>query len=388
MASIRKNQSGNWEVRIKRKGVPQMSRSFPTKRAADAFAASMEDKIARGKSIASPDSFTVGEALEEYAESIAVEIPPLDENGKPRALNEGEEVEKKVDPRVAAYLNGLLPHFGQFSIGFLRSKHIMTFVKKMRATPKPSPRNAKKRHPLYSGDKPTFYAESTIRKFIYTLKAALDYHARQHSYTYDFHLFSEEKPEAWSNVRKRRLKENEEKCLLEACRYVITRDSSGNEIRRSDRKHGNLYSDLVRLLLETGARYGELLNAEWQEFDIANRTWSIPKEHVKTREPREVPLSKIAVSILERMKDEKASKQRPFEKLPKGKSVFITWKRICKDAQVVDIGFHDFRHEAISRWVIRGGSDMQISKAAGHDISVMQQYVALRAKEMMDFVNA
>ncbi len=371
MATVRKNKSGNWEAQIRRKGIPPVTRTFPSKREADAFAADMEAKIAKGKSIASPDLFSVGEALEEYAAYIA----------KPVVID-GETV-MKLDPRTGAYLNGLLPAFGKFSVGFLRAKHIKKFGDVMSVTPIPRPANAKKAHSLYKGGETRTYAASTIRKFIYTLKSALDFHARTHGYTYDAHLFSEEKPPAWDNVRKRRLEEDEEKRLLEACHYVITRDESGDVTARRERRHGESYANLVRLLLETGARLQEMLLAEWSEFDLASRVWRIPKEHVKTKQGREAPLSKTAISILKEMN----GVGRPFGMLPKGKAVFVSWKRICKDALVDDLGFHDFRHECICRWVLRGGSDLQIAKAAGHDIAVMQRYAALRGRELLSFVD-
>ncbi len=325
MATVRKNKSGNWEAQIRRKGIPPVTRTFPSKREADAFAADMEAKIAKGKSIASPDLFSVGEALEEYAAYIA----------KPVVID-GETV-MKLDPRTGAYLNGLLPAFGKFSVGFLRAKHIKKFADVMSITPIPRPANAKRVHSLYKGGETRTYAASTIRKFIYTLKSALDFHARTHGYTYDAHLFSEEKPPAWDNVRKRRLEEGEEKRILEACRHVITRDEFGNVVARRERRHGGTYANLVQLLLETGARLQEMLLAEWSEFDLASRVWRIPKEHVKTKQGREAPLSKTAISILKEMN----GVGRPFGMLPKGKAVFVSWKRICKDALVDDLGFHD-----------------------------------------------
>ena len=388
---IRKNQSGNFEARFRRKGLPEISKSFNTMKAAKAWLDTMNAKAAAGKSVASPDSFTVGEALEDYARYIAK--PVLGKDGKP-TLDESHEPVMKVDPRKAAYLNGLLPHLGKFSIGFLRAKHIKKFVDLMETTPIPRPRHAKRFHPMYDGDKSKFYAESTIRKFVYALKSALDHHARQHGYTYDPHLFSEDKPPAWDNVRKRRLEDGEQERILDACRNIITRDDCGTVVGKRGRKHGEAYAALVRFLLETGARLQEALLAEWSEFDTNNHVWTIPPEHIKTekrsknKKPREVPLSKIAVSIVVNMRDISVDKEQVFGQLPKGKAVFITWKRICKDAQVKDFGFHDLRHECICRWVLRGGSDLQISKAAGHDISVMQKYAGLRGRELLSFVDA
>ncbi len=45
-------------------------------------------------------------------------------------------------------------------------------------------------------------------------------------------------------------------------------------------------------------RPGELLAAEWKEFDLDQATWRIPGERMKMREAHIVPLSKQAVAIL------------------------------------------------------------------------------------------
>lgn len=385
MATVRKNKSGNWEAMIRRKGIPTVTKTFPTKRQADAFAADMESKIAKGKSIASPNDFTVGEALEEYANYISE--PVLDENGKPMFGEDGKAI-TKIDPRKRSYLNGLLPEFGEFSVGFLTFKRVEKFVVLMRTKPIPRPEKAVKTHPLYNGATEKFYAESTIRKFVYMLKSALDFHARAHNYTYNEHLFSEEKPKGWTNKRKRRVQAGEKESILEACRSIITRDECGTIVKKRDRKHGQTYAALVVFLLETGARLQEALLADWTEFDVENRVWSIPVEHVKTKEDRQVPLSLKALGVLKSMREISGTNEKIFGHLPKGKTIFVTWKRICKDAQIDDLGFHDFRHECICQWVIKGAGDTFISKAAGHDISVMQHYAYLRGKELMLIVDA
>jgi integrase len=48
-------------------------------------------------------------------------------------------------------------------------------------------------------------------------------------------------------------------------------------------------------------RPGELRKAEWNEFDINNKVWSIPAEKMKMRRPHRVPLSKQVMAILEEL---------------------------------------------------------------------------------------
>lgn len=58
----------------------------------------------------------------------------------------------------------------------------------------------------------------------------------------------------------------------------------------------------VRLILFTFVRKSEATEATWDEFDLANNLWVIPKERMKMQKPHFVPLSIQAKNILEVMK--------------------------------------------------------------------------------------
>lgn len=49
-------------------------------------------------------------------------------------------------------------------------------------------------------------------------------------------------------------------------------------------------------------RKGEILSAEWPEFDLVDRLWTIPRKKAKNDEEHIVPLSGMALSILEEVK--------------------------------------------------------------------------------------
>lgn len=63
----------------------------------------------------------------------------------------------------------------------------------------------------------------------------------------------------------------------------------------------------ARLLLEfvilTAARSGEARQSQWSEFDLENRTWTIPSHRMKAGKPHVVPLSDRARKILNRMQE-------------------------------------------------------------------------------------
>jgi integrase len=54
----------------------------------------------------------------------------------------------------------------------------------------------------------------------------------------------------------------------------------------------------LQFLILTAARTGEVLNARWSEFDLANAVWTVPPERMKAHRAHRVPLSKPAVELL------------------------------------------------------------------------------------------
>ena len=59
------------------------------------------------------------------------------------------------------------------------------------------------------------------------------------------------------------------------------------------------FGPFAKLLLLTGARRDEVASAQWSEFDLAVKTWTIPKERAKNGAAHEVPLSESALRVLE-----------------------------------------------------------------------------------------
>ena len=61
-------------------------------------------------------------------------------------------------------------------------------------------------------------------------------------------------------------------------------------------------SDFVRLALHLMAlvfvRTGELIPAQWSEFDLREKLWSIPEDRMKMRRPHLVPLSRQALAVV------------------------------------------------------------------------------------------
>lgn len=66
----------------------------------------------------------------------------------------------------------------------------------------------------------------------------------------------------------------------------------------------------LELVILTAARTSEVVKAEWSEFDLAAKLWTIPAERMKACAEHRVPLTERSIAILEHVKF--LGKDRPF----------------------------------------------------------------------------
>ncbi len=72
----------------------------------------------------------------------------------------------------------------------------------------------------------------------------------------------------------------------------------------------------LEFLILTASRVSEVVNANWEEFDVEARVWTIPEDRMKAGRTHRVPLSDAALDVLSKMED-----------LRKGDMVFPGWGR-------------------------------------------------------------
>ncbi|ENW30257.1 hypothetical protein F923_01896 [Acinetobacter lwoffii NIPH 478] len=58
----------------------------------------------------------------------------------------------------------------------------------------------------------------------------------------------------------------------------------------------------IVLIMLTGVRVSELLQARWEEFDLEGRKWDIPEERMKNRLPHRVPLTEMMIEELQSLR--------------------------------------------------------------------------------------
>ncbi len=150
--------------------------------------------------------------------------------------------------------------------------------------------------------------------------------------------------------RMKRLKEdnNREEHILE---LKLTDD----QLRQLVDAGEDWFRVILRLAVSLGMRQGEILKAEWRDFNLALRTLRVRKENAKSKEERTVPLDPglaVAIDTLPRIG------QYIFSKPGGGrrKDVRKPFLAACKAAGIPTgradgICFHDLRHYAARRLV-------------------------------------
>lgn len=133
--------------------------------------------------------------------------------------------------------------------------------------------------------------------------------------------------------------------------------------------HGDKQAaNIFRLLLLTGARRGEVLGAEWSQFDLDTGVWVKPSAHTKQKKEHRVPLSAAAVAVLKEIHGETGGGEWLFPSRAGGPRADVkkNWAQVCKAAGIAGLRMHDLRHSYASMLVNSGLSLPVIGALLGH----------------------
>jgi integrase len=133
-------------------------------------------------------------------------------------------------------------------------------------------------------------------------------------------------------------------------------------------------ANVIRLLLLTGSRRGEVLGMKWRDLDLGNGLWSKPPSSTKQKEHHEVPLSGPARQLLAEIREALIAKHRqlPEHVFPGGgtaehiTNIKRAWGSITKAAGITGLRIHDLRHSFASELVSGGNSLALIGALLGH----------------------
>ena len=146
---------------------------------------------------------------------------------------------------------------------------------------------------------------------------------------------------------------------------------------------------IVPMLILTGARKREVLDAKWQDFDLARRIWRISMS--KSGKARHVPISDGAMTVLTSLPKNDLTDyafanprtDKPYV------SIFCAWNTARKNAGLADVRMHDLRHSFASLLVNSGRTLYEVQHILGHtQVKTTQRYAHLSQNTLLDAANA
>lgn len=204
-----------------------------------------------------------------------------------------------------------------------------------------------------------YQANRTLALLSKMFELAIRWRMRTDNPAHGVEKFAEEKRDRW-------LSDDELRGLLEAL------SNHPNQVA----------ADAIRLQLLTGARIGEVLTAQWTDFDLTRGVWTKPSHHTKQKRREHLPLSRAACSLVEAMRRDRGNvgpwlfpgrkSGSPYKDLK------AFWRSVTKAAELDDYRIHDNRHTHASHLVSSGLSLPIVGRLLGHtNPSTTQRYAHL-----------
>ena len=150
-----------------------------------------------------------------------------------------------------------------------------------------------------------------------------------------------------------------------------------------------LLSSIIQFAIETGMRRGELMGLKWADIEILNRRAYLHTS--KNGEPRQVPLTKRAIAVLQSLNKEDADQVFPMS-LNVLRNQYERARDYSKENwnktginPFDDLRFHDLRHEALSRLSDAGLNVIELSHISGHKtLGMLKRYTHPSHKAILE----
>ncbi|RQT37107.1 site-specific integrase [Burkholderia cepacia] len=371
MATITKRGPYQWRAQVRRHGYPAQSKTFNTKVEAEAWANMIESEMARGiwVSRSEAETTTLYEALTRYEREISTlkkgsvqEISLLkackatDLARRPLASVRSTDLAKIRDgwlmqykPATVLRRLAVLSHVFNVARKEWGMESLSNPVELVR---KPQPNNARTRRitPADSSHHPSSHGE------VQSDRSALDWELE----------------------------------------WIVNASES------------SLLPSIIWLAVETAMRRGEIVALRWENLDLKRRVAHLPA--TKNGSARDVPLSSRAVAVLQTLKEKRDRHREMSEDMSvddsgpvfaiRSDAVTRAFERAvtrareqyvneCKSANrqpdgrfLIDLRFHDLRHEATSRLASIFPMH-ELTKITGHkDPRMLLRYYHPRAEDL------
>lgn len=342
MATVTKTPSGTWKAIIRKVGWPTTSKTFRTQRDAMDWSRRTEDEMVRGVYIQRGPSerLILNDAIDRYLREVTPTKKPFTQRGE---ISKAKQLKAEL---------------GRYSLAAITPDLVAEYRDKR----------------LEEGKK-----NNTVRLELALLGHLFTVAIQEWRIGLAFNPVASIRKPSPGEGRQRRLSAEEEIKLMDAV---------------------NNYSNpmlgwIVRAALATGMRSTEIVTLRRSQVDLKNGNGLVTLTHTKNGSSRTVPLSPEAKKVF---KEALENPVRPIDceliffgepgRDKKTRSPYAFNKifgKIKSDLGFADLHFHDLRHEAISRLVQAGFSDMKVASISGHkSMQMLKRYDHQRAADLVD----
>ena len=162
----------------------------------------------------------------------------------------------------------------------------------------------------------------------------------------------------------------------EVARDRVLDDSELTQVILAARNIGGPYGAIVELLALTGQRREEVACLHWEELDLAQRIWMIPKARTKNAKAHIVHLSRQALAVLKR-----ADQRGPFVFTLLGTKPFQDFarakRRLDRLSGVTGWRLHDLRRTCVSGMARLGVAPRVADKILNHQAGAISGVAAV-----------
>lgn len=338
MGTLQKRPNGSYTAKIRRKGFPALSGTFPTRSEAATWMAAQEASIR-----VRVDAACAIETQRLIAAQCASKYRVFGDLMH-RYLAEVTPQKRAADEE-AIRLRGLLKHsLASCSLEGLTVARVAQ----------------------WRNERMTQVSGSTVNRDMNLLGHVIEIARREWELDFEVNPFQRVRRPSHGPSRERRLLPSEEAALLEACAATL-----------------NPYVlPIIVLALETAMRRSEIVGLEWERVYLSEP--SVQLTQTKTGTPRGVALSRRAVVTLSALRPVggEGLKGSVFPGLTPN-ALKLAFRRAVERAGITDFRFHDLRHEATSRLFEKGLSVMEVASITGHqDVRMLRRYTHLQVRDL------
>ena len=147
------------------------------------------------------------------------------------------------------------------------------------------------------------------------------------------------------------------------------KDCEFEKLQKATATCRNIYLwPVIQFAIHTAMRRSEILSLRWDDIDQIERLAKLSE--TKNGSSRLIPLSKPAIKILEILPQ---NNKQVFDTTDY--AIRHAWDRLVLRAGIIDLKFHDLRHEAISRMLESGLNISAVASVCGHkDYRMLAKY--------------